>query len=500
MTGRSEVERFRGAIAHRLGLRFDDARLGFLDEVLQRRLAWVGMSADAYLRDLQSGATAEPGALARELTVGETYFFRNNEQFRALAETVLPERRRAKGSGETLRILSAGCASGEEAYSIAIVLHDLALDPTRDVAILAVDLNPAALERAVRGRYSAWALRETPPELTRKWFHADGRDLILDEAVRTSVRFEEANLACDDAALWQPGSLDVVFCRNVIMYFTVEQARALLTRIGRALQPGGFLFLGHAETLRGFSEEFHLRHTHGTFYYQRKENSEAAAAAVQPGRPVVRFPAADGALPGSADAWVEVIGAANDRVAALAAASRSARQPAAGLPPPADTAAIFDLLRTERFTEALALLRRLPAASAADPDVLLLMATLLVHSGQPHAAQDTCRQLLLVDDFNAGAYYLVALCREATGDQAGAIEHDRVAAYLDTGFAMPRLHLGLLARRAGDRNAARREFAQALILLQREDASRLLLFGGGFNREALLALCEAALRDCGGEP
>jgi chemotaxis protein methyltransferase CheR len=89
-------------------------------------------------------------------------------------------------------------------------------------------------------------------------------------------------------------------------------------------------------------------------------------------------------------------------------------------------------------------------------------------------------------------------CREQAADLDSAREHFRVAAYLDPEFAMPRLHLGLLARRCGERQVARRELAQALVLLKREDASRLLLFGGGFNREALMALCESVLKECGG--
>jgi chemotaxis protein methyltransferase CheR len=109
-------------------------------------------------------------------------------------------------------------------------------------------------------------------------------------------------------------------------------------------------------------------------------------------------------------------------------------------------------------------------------------------------------RLLELDELSAGAHYLLALCREGAGDRAAASHHDQVAAYLDPGFAMPRLHLGLLARRGGDREAARNELGQALVLLQREDASRVLLFGGGFSRDALIALCRAELIRCGGEP
>ena len=95
---------------------------------------------------------------------------------------------------------------------------------------------------------------------------------------------------------------------------------------------------------------------------------------------------------------------------------------------------------------------------------------------------------------------MLALCRENNGDRDRAVERFRVAVYLDPTFAMPRLHLGLLARRVGDRDAARRELGQALVLLKREDASRLLLFGGGFSRTALIALCQSALLECGDRP
>jgi chemotaxis protein methyltransferase CheR len=101
---------------------------------------------------------------------------------------------------------------------------------------------------------------------------------------------------------------------------------------------------------------------------------------------------------------------------------------------------------------------------------------------------------------NAGAHYLLALCRESAGDRQGALDHDRAAIYLDPGFAMPRLHLGLMARRGGDAEGARRELGEALLLLRREDISRLLLFGGGFGREALISLCRGELLSAGGLP
>jgi chemotaxis protein methyltransferase CheR len=494
-----ESERFRAAILRRLGLQFDDAKLGFLGEVLRRRLQKLRQSSDAYLGRLEHDApNDEVGPLAQELTVGETYFFRNNDQFRAFAEVVLPDRIHVQRTPKVLRVLSAGCASGEEAYTLAILARETMTDPSWDVCIRAVDINPAVLEKALRARYSSWALRETPPDIQRRWFRPDGRDMILDERVRTAVTFEARNLVTDDLDLWQPAAYDVIFCRNVMMYFSPEQMRATVASIARALAPGGFLFLGHAETLRGFSDEFHLLHTHETFYYKRKGGQKAGASplahVLSPSNSVSAL------APSFADAWVDTIREASERVAALIPAMAAADPPRRISAPAWNMATALDLLRKERFTEALTYVRQLPPESGDDPGILLLEAMLLSHGGELAAAAEVCRRLLQIDEMNAGAHYVLALCCENVGDRAAAAEHDRVAVYSDPGFAMPRLHLGLLARRAGDRIAARRELTQALILLKREDASRLLLFGGGFNREALLALCESALRDCGGKP
>jgi chemotaxis protein methyltransferase CheR len=495
-TRRSDLERFRTAIVQRIGLRFDDAKLGFLDEVLQRRQQVLRVGTEAYLRDLEQPSSGfDLGALAQELTVGETYFLRNHEQFRALAETVLPERMAVSGASKTLRLLSAGCSSGEEAYSMAIVVREAIADSSWNVIIEAVDLNPAVLEKAVRGRYSAWALRDTSPDLQRRWFRSDGREMVLDETLRTAVKFGAANLASEDAPVWRPAAYDAIFCRNVLMYFSPEQMRAVIARIAQSLLPGGYLFLGHAETLRNLSDQFHLRHTHATFYYQHKSGGETACRAAASTRtPSMAAPAP---LPAFDDGWVDTIRQATERVAALVPAS--APDLSAGPAPPGwDPAPALDLLRKERFVEALDYVRAGRTEASSDPDALLLEATLLSHSGQHAAAEQRCAQLLAIDGLNAGAHYVLALCREHAGDRDAACEHDRVAAYLDPAFAMPRLHLGLLTRRAGDRDGARREFAQALMLLRGEDASRLLLFGGGFHRDGLVALCEASLREAGG--
>jgi len=496
----SELERFRVLVAERLGLSFDDSKLAFLVGVLARRVEATRATTASYLQRLGgAGDPEELRALALELTVTETYFFRNQDQFRAFAEVALPERLVARAAARTLRLLSAGCASGEEPYSLAILIRERLANPMWDVSIVAVDVNAVMLEKAARARYSAWALRETPPELQRRWFKGEGRELTLDDEIRKAVAFHEHNLVEDDPRLWAPESYDVVFCRNVIMYFTPEIAQRLIARITRALCPGGYLFLGHAETLRGLSNDYHLRHTHGTFYYQRKD--VPSHAALTPPPTASTAPSQDLAW---ATTWVETVQRASERIHALTkrpARTSESREGASNAGHSAtDLNVALELLKRERYSDALALLGRLPAASARDPDILLLRAILLTHGGQLAAAEKVCADLLRLDELNTGAHFVLALCREGAGDRQGAVDHDQVAAYLDPGFAMPRLHLGLLARRLGDREAARRELGQALLLLRREDASRLLLFGGGFGREALVALCRTELVAAGGRP
>jgi chemotaxis protein methyltransferase CheR len=317
------------------------------------------------------------------------------------------------------------------------------------------------------------------------------------------VAFREVNLAQENTELWASEIYDVIFCRNVLMYFTAESAQALVARMTRSLAPGGFLFLGHAETLRGLSNEYHLCHTHDTFYYQRKhpQSNGRSGQLDQDSQHATLGSAPPAAEPTGTNTWLETIQRASDRIQALterptaASALRSAPAPTA-----TQMQLALELLKQERFSDALDLLGGLPGDSQKDPDVLLLRAALLTHSGQLGEAERVGAQLLGRDELNAGAHYLLALCRESAGDAQGALDHDQAAIYLDPEFAMPRLHLGLMARRAGDWEAARRELSEALLLLKREDVSRLLLFGGGFGREALIALCRAELLMAGGVP
>jgi|CXWL01.1.fsa_nt_gi chemotaxis protein methyltransferase CheR len=492
----AELSQFRGAVVRQFGLQYDEGKLDLLADILRQRMHATGSSrVGSYIAAMTAPNATEHRALADLLTTNETFFFRNTESFRALGEHVLPERIRENACTRRLRILCAGCSSGEEPYSIAITLREILPEIERwDIQITAVDLSPAMLDKAAKARYSEWSLRATAPAIRRRHFRMEGRDFVLDRDVQRMVTFDERNLIDDDPRLWATAVYDVVFCRNVIMYFSTENARKTVARIAGALAPTGFLFLGHAEILRGLSQDFHLCHTHETFYYQRRTLTGSAADPFPPEIVEARVPAL---VIDSSTTWVEAIQRASERIAALtradAVASTTAPVSRAGATTASELGLVLEAMRQERFADALTLLSELPVDAQCESAALLLRAVLLTNNGSIELAEEVCRRLLAQDELNAGARYVLALCSEHAGDLPAAIEHDQAAAYLDPGFAMPHLHLGLMARRSGDAAAIRAGFSQALALLVREDAARLLMFGGGFSRDALLALCRGEL-------
>lgn len=279
--GRTDIEQFRITVTCHLGLQFEDGKLDYLADVIRQRMEYVGRvrfkSFSAYLAYLNAspGGSSEWRALAEQLTVNETFFFRNTDNFLALAGTVLPERIRANAQSKQLRILSAGCSSGDEPYSLAIMVREALPDLAAwDVKIIGIDINPTILLKATQARYSEWSLRATSEDVRRRYFRVDGADFALAPEIQKMVSFQERNLVDEDPLFWDSHAYDLIFCRNVLMYFTPEIARGVVRCISKALLPRGFLFIGHAETLRGVTPDFHLCHTHETFYYQQRDASD----------------------------------------------------------------------------------------------------------------------------------------------------------------------------------------------------------------------------------
>jgi chemotaxis protein methyltransferase CheR len=463
-----ELRRFTSAVELQLGIRVTD-RAAAMTEILARRadrFATVG----AYIACLEAADREELRALVTEVSVGETYFFRHAEQCQAYAE-LLPVLAARRGH---VRVLSAGCSTGEEPYTLAILARERLPDP-HAVSVHAFDFNPAALVRAAKAHYARWALRATSAAQELRWFVARGREIELVPEIKRAVAFREANLLTDGP--WTRERWDVIFCRNVIMYFSEERAVAAVRRMANALAPGGYLFLGHAETLRERAIDLELCHSHGTFYYRRGGGEPIPAPAQR------------------AD-WADDISHAANRVHAIVdgALARAPADPDDPLVP------IRVLIGEERFTEATEALDRLPDAIARSNEARLYGAIVQAHTVAAARAEQTCRELIEAAPRDARAHYLLALCRTGNGDAIGAEHHAREAVTLEPSFAMARVQLAFIARRAGARDEARDQLVRALAQLDLEDEDRFTLFAGGFSRAALVELCGRELAALGGPP
>ncbi len=487
---RAALERFKDFVESKFGLALAHGRDDQLVELVSSRADVHRLPLHDYLSWLVANPDQdETATLAKALTVGETYFFRDAAQLEAFASAVVDPWMQ-RGGRNHLRVLSAGCASGEEPYSLAMLLSERYPDFAPRVVIDAWDVNRDALAKATHGAYTAWSLRETSTASRDRWFTTRGKEYIVRDQIRRSVNFSCINLADLRTNRESDSYYDAVFCRNVLMYFTPEVMSRVVDQLADRLVSDGHLFLGHAETLRNVSHRFVVRSSLGAFYYRRKSERDSPASARSSPR---ESPKAESATAHDVP-WLEAIERATNRVREL---STPSGRPPASTQSASDLRLPMQLLREEQFGKALRALRDLPSGWSRDPDALLLEATLLVNAGELDDAKQACSTLLRTDDLNAGAHYLLGVCCEGAKELDQAFRHHRLAAHLDARFAMPRVHLGLMSRRLGNIDDAKRELHEAIELLEYEDPVRLVLFGGGFSRVALLALCRSELDACG---
>jgi chemotaxis protein methyltransferase CheR len=260
------------------GLHFQPDSRFLLEKRLQRRIQELDLgSFAAYHYLLQSDAAGERelSHLIDELTTNETYFFRERNQLRALIEEIVPELRGRRGALNTpVSIWSAGCSSGEEPYSIVMLAMEAGLEPGRDLRVYASDISRKVLQKARRGEYRPASFRDTRPELQKKYFtERDGCWRIADD-VKRHVVFTHLNLM-DRGRLSLLGSMDVILCRNVIIYFDLETKAGVIRTFEEKLRPGGYLLLGHSESLINISSAFELRHLKHDLVYRRPRAGEA---------------------------------------------------------------------------------------------------------------------------------------------------------------------------------------------------------------------------------
>jgi chemotaxis protein methyltransferase CheR len=269
----------RDFVYDEVGNRFDDDALYLLRRRLEPRLAALALpDFEAYHRFLRATSPdarrAEVDEIADRVTTNETYFFREGYQLDAFSQSLLPELAAARNRGRRLSIWSAGCSTGEEVYTIAMLILESGLFGGWEVRVFGSDLSRRVLKIARAAEYAPASFRVTTPERQQRWFEPVGTRFRVNPEVRALCRFGQINLI-DPAMAAVLGDVDVAFCRNVLIYFDAASRRRVIGTIERKLAPGGYLLLGHSESLSGLSQGFELVHLPTDMVYRRSAQAVA---------------------------------------------------------------------------------------------------------------------------------------------------------------------------------------------------------------------------------
>lgn len=388
----------RMLIAKRLGLDFPDSRQADLERGLARALRSSSTSSpEAYLSSLATlpDGSLEWTRLAGHLTVGETYFFRDRALFEALEQQILPALIAARRSVGNLRLRfwSAGCATGEEPYSLAILLDHLLPDLADwALTILATDINLEALEAARRGLYREWSLRETVPWIRDRHFHRQGGETFeVDPRIRRLVTFTPLNLAEDGYpdVVTNTTAMDLILCRNVLMYFTCEAQRASVVRLQRALLPEGWLAVSPAEASTDLLGPLTPVNFPNAILY-RKEQPSAISHQVS-------------ASVSSPTRWEIETAVMNVPIPPISLSPP--QSPIPNLPPLIDRAR--SLADQGNLEDARRLCKTALAQDQLDPEAHLLLAAISQEQGEIPEALDALRRVIYLTPDSAPAYFLM---------------------------------------------------------------------------------------------
>ncbi len=452
----SDYQAVQEFIARKTGLFFQESKREDLLSVIQDRLSVLPRFTDlgAYLAFLEREADGgrELRGLISRLTVGETYFFRNRGQFTALRDTILPAIiRRRRGKSQCLRLWSAGCSTGEEPYSLAILLRELLPDISEwEIHLLATDINEDALAAAREGLYRNWSFREVEEHYRQRYFTAEAESSRIRPEIQSLVTFRYLNLAEDPypSGITGTDAMDLIICRNVMIYFRPELCQEVTRRFFNCLEDQGSLLVGHSEhsdlIYPGFSRSFIGR----AIVYQKN---------------------------GSNPVWER----------GLAIRFRGSGPPPAGIlthdPPgvrrtgmqrPAGTeeTVFFErgvlLVGEMRPLEAIAQFKRVLAINPRNERALYTIAMLLANTGNTVEATACAERLIQTNPLHLEATYLLAILARETGGLEQELALLKKTVYLNPDFVLGHFQTGLHYLKAGNGRLARRSFLNALRILE----------------------------------
>jgi len=270
-----ELDRLGDFLYRRTGMVFAENKRYYTERRIAERMTETGCgSFPIYLARLRSDIGHEIELLINAFTVNETYFYREDHQLQCLTSNLLAERIRGRNKEDSLRIWSVPCSTGEEPYSVAIwLLENWPLVDRYEIEIWGSDIDTRALENCQQGLFGRRALQRLSPALVGKYFTPvdDEHWKILDE-LRQSVQFSRVNIV-EPADMRRHGKFDVIFCRNVLIYFDDASRRVAAENIYENLLPGGFTCLGHTESMSRISPLFEVRRFEDAIVYQRPQGT-----------------------------------------------------------------------------------------------------------------------------------------------------------------------------------------------------------------------------------
>ena len=447
--------------------RWPDLERGLRDIARRRQFETVEACIEWFL----AGATAERiEALALQFTVGETYFNREIRSLEVLEEHVLPELIRARrGNRQQLRIWSAGCCTGEEAYSIAILLDRMIPDPENwNITILGTDINPHFLEKARSAIYSQWSFRGAPQWMKDRYFvqQNDCRFEILPR-IKLMVRLAQLNLAEDvlPEIVNETSEMDLILCRNVLIYFSPEGAKKLLNRFHRSLSSGGCLVLSQTETLLASGLHFAALNFPGAVLFRKIESSPLQPEPIVQDKSVWFHP--------QADTSVQNVSQWPSSQSSTEYTSASSDEFTAHLNPVRATGAILltpeaQLLLYEegRYAELAQAAQPSDSSDNLDPIAMRLLAKACANQGKYDDAVEWIEKAVSADKLDAGSYYLQATILQEQSRIDDAIMCLNRAIYLEPDFVIAHFALGNLFVKQSRFQQAKKSFGIALALLQ----------------------------------
>ena len=464
-------------IADRTGLAVGGARRLQMSTGLRRAMERAGFAdAAAYEARLRADADSLE-QLVEELLVGESYFFREPQQCRRLREEILPElRRMADGEARegamarrALRIWSAGCAGGEEPYTLAILLDEAG---ERDALLLGSDLSRPAIAQARSARYRAWSLRSLEPAVVERWFLPAAGGYQLRDPLPARVTFDRINLVTDSYPGLSTGvwGMDLIVCRNVLIYFDRQTITQVAEKLFASLAPGGWLLTGSSDPpLQDLAPFEIVERVEGVFY--RRPGAEPSAPRERP-RLVTPPP-----LP------------------AFSAEPAAALPPAPPtVPPPAPAPTLADVdarLRAGDYAQAAAL----AAGLERQPDAWALRVRAVANLRGPADAVLECEQGLRLHGLSVELHYLMAALLLAQGRDRPALDAARRLLYLDRSLAVGHLMMATILRRLGDAGAAARACQRAAELARDRRDGDAVPLGEGLTWGALRATTARQLSD-----